>query len=634
MAQRGIRRPARPAPTSTARKVAGLKLPAGATTTSANQVAALQQMTSVETQPSQPLPRDAFPAAFGPGTPLLPAAINPPNPATGQQDPRRYEYDVSFNLTNDHRLVPWKTLRDAADGVDLIRRCIEVRKVEIQQLEWDITVTPRAEETAEVASSDDRRKLRQSYSSQIGRLIDFWSTPDQGNGYSWSDWVGMLLEEHLVLDALSIYPRMTRGRQLHSLEIIDGATVKPLLDAYGNRPTAPDPAYQQWLYGFPRGEYTDTGTADWEGAAGSLIYRPRVVRSWTPYGYSQVEQALTSADIYLRRQDWMRQEYTSGTMPTTFLKTDAQIGQLTPQQYRAWNATLNDFLAGDTEARHRLQMLPLGFDPVPTQDASERYKADYDEFLVKLLCAHLDVQPEEIGFTPRQGLGGAGHGETQQDVTYRKAIRPMCRWLVDILNHVSRAYLGMPQELTFQFLGLESEDEATADQVGQSRVQTGRATLNEDRDRIGLPRYDFPEADMPFVSDNRGLVFLAGASELAPPGTTVSPPQFKPSGGTQPAVADAEPGQQAPETDQPPQPSTAAKAELAAYRKWAKGSHGRPFEFEHLTKAQAGTAGVDLARAAFKAAGDAGGREVRVDRPRSPDRPVHPGPTAGFRWGG
>jgi hypothetical protein len=61
----------------------------------------------------------------------------------------------------------------------------------------------------------------------------------------------MLLEDLLVIDAATIYPRYSRAGGLYSLDVIDGATIKPLIGEDGRAPDAPDPAYQQILQGVP-----------------------------------------------------------------------------------------------------------------------------------------------------------------------------------------------------------------------------------------------------------------------------------------------------------------------------------------------------------------------------------------------
>lgn len=611
----------------------GATIPAGSQITDAtSMLGALQARTTRGIDGSTPLPRDEqYWALMGPGAPLYPSPLNSPNPATGQADPRRWQYPVSWNITQDTgRLVDWSTLRHAAREVDLISQCIRVRRTEQSELEWDITLTRRTIEANGITSTQDKNELLKKYTPQIARLIDFWSEPDKTNGFSWAEWVEQVIHESLVTDAVSIYPQCTYGGKLLSLNLVDGSTVKPLLDERGNRPHPPAAAYQQWLYGFPRGEYTssDADDPDWSGAAGSLIYKPRFLRIESPYGYSPVEQALVSAELWLRRQQWMMAEYTQGTTPRMILK--AAGVQYTPEQLRAYEDVLNDYYGGSTGNRHRIRLFPDGFDPSLTEDAAERYKPDYDEFLVKLLCAHMDVQPQEIGFTPRNGLGGAGHGESQESITYRKALRPTARWLVGIMNQISYAYLDMPRDLTFQFLGLDEEGETEADTLEEKRYRSGRSTLNETRDAAGKPRYDFDEADKPMLVTERGVVFLEGSSKLVEPGELVTPVQAPPLQGppegpdsdvdpSVPVVAAREakeakqsessttPATQAgadKDTAKADTPADAAKAELAAYYRWAKkGGRSRPFEFTVVTKTDAVLHEIPLDRVVFKAGG-------------------------------
>src|SRR6185369_2406590 len=181
------------------------------------------------------MPRDPFPYAFGPGTPLLPAPLDPTRPDTGRAEPRIYEYPVSWNIPGiNHRLVPWQVLRQAAN-VGVIRDCIRIRKNEVTSLEWDITLTQDAVEAAQrkdpgKSRADIEQDLQKQLADVRQRVTAFWKKPDRGNGLAFGDWMTEALEEHLVLDALAIYPRFTYGGELYSLEILDGSTIKPLLD--------------------------------------------------------------------------------------------------------------------------------------------------------------------------------------------------------------------------------------------------------------------------------------------------------------------------------------------------------------------------------------------------------------------
>jgi SPP1 gp7 family putative phage head morphogenesis protein len=548
---------------------------------------------------ANPLPRTDPAVAFGPGMPLFPAAIDPVRPDTGRPEPRFNEYPVSSNLPGvSDRLVPWKVLRDAADAGGLPRRCIEIRKAEVTTLDWTITLTKQAVEAAQAGTSKPRSEvdqaLRQRMSPEIVRCTRFWEKPDRGQDEDFAEWLSKLLEEHLVLDAVAIYPRLTYGGELYALEILDGSTIKPLRDHRGGRPAAPQPAFQQILWGFPRGEFIadidDDGAVLNGFAADRLVYKRRNVRAHTPYGYSAVEQALEDVDVWLRRRKWIRDEYTEGTIPTGLLLNEGTSGW-TPAQTLEYETALNDTYGGSTAARHRMRVLPPGLKPVTEPDVAERYKPEYDLFLIKQIASHFDVTIAELGFTEQGGLGSTGWHEGQADVQQRKGTLPTLRWLQQLLTSVSRTHLGMPPELEFRFLGLEEEDEAAADQVAQNRIQWGRMTLNEDRDRLGQPRYDFAEADKPMMMTSRGMVFVEGASERVPPGTVSGPAKAAEGDGTSEGETSEEPASEddtraAGDGEEAEARGDAVKAELAAFHRWARRNPNasRPFVCEVLTK--------------------------------------------------
>lgn len=589
-------------------------------------VLAQQQLQTLGEQAA--LPRDVFPYQFGPGVPLFPAPLDPVRPDSGRAEPRIYEYPVAWNVPGaETRLVPWQVLRRAANTA-LLRDCIRIRKNEVVGLDWDIVISQRAVETAQrekpdAARADVERDLRDRLSPEIDRCAEFWRMPDKSNGYTFEQWITQALEEHLVLDALAIYPRYTFGGDLFSLEVLDGSTIKPLLNERGGRPLPPYPAFQQILYGFPRGEFTADTTAGADGApvidsgyqSDQLIYQRREVRTFSPYGMSAVEQSLTDLDLWLKRMAWMRAEYTDGVMPAGWMKNNGE-SSWTPQQLASYEREFNDYYGGLTEQRQRFRILPPGIELAEgRQGADERYKPDYDLHLLKLVVAHFDLTIAELGFTEAKGLGSSGYHEGQENVQERKGTRPDLKWFSTVLTDISRTHLNMPAELEFRWLGLDDEDQTAADELNRNRYQGGGLTLNEWRDEMGRPRYNFPEADMPQIVTQRGVVFLEGASELAPPGELVQPMQAPPAKDN-PEGAAAQPGGEPVEgsddgqpgaAERPPAPQpkpsdasqdldesrqeetddAAKKAELAAYRKFvAKGTRSRPFRWQHHTAAE------------------------------------------------
>ena len=603
--------------------------PAAATFSPA-QVAALLGSVSVNGQVTgvmNPLPRTDPMVAFGPGVPLIPAPLDPVRQDTGRPETRLTEYPVSTNIPGiTDRLVPWKVLRDAAGVGGLARRCIEIRKNEVATLDWTITIAQGAAEKAQadnpgMARADIEAELGRRLGPEIARCTKFWEEPNPREGENFAEWVSKLLEEHLVLDALAIYPRLTYGGDLYALEITDGSTWKVLRDNSGGRPQPPQPAYQQILWGFPRGEFVadtdDEGNIVNGYRSDRLIYKRRNVRTFTQYGYSAVEQALEDIDVWLRRRKWIRDEYTEGTVPTGMIRNDGTTGW-TAEQILDYERSLNDAYSGQTGERHRLRVLPPGFHLETNQDIAEKYRPDYDLYLIKQIASHFDVTIAELGFTEAHGLGSTGWHEGQADVQHRKATLPTLRWLQQLLTTISRKHLGMQAELEFKFLGLEEEDEAAADAVADARVGSGRMTYNEDRDRQGLPRYPFPEADMPIVRTQRGVIFLEGASKLAPPGELISPIDAPPlkdddANGVPDRLEASEDGSQ---DEASGEHAEAVKTELAAFRRWSKKnpSPRRPFEFQVVTKADAPDLAFDN-RVAF-AGGEAGPKAADLDSAR------------------
>lgn len=479
------------------------------------------------------LPREANLGSvpFAPGVPILPGAINPVR-ADGRPDPRRYEFQVAQNINvTETRLVPFKTLRAAADQIDILRRCVEVIKQKMVGLEWDIVLGEDAVEKV-MAESGEKSSIRamqlakDKYSDEINRLRQFWEMPDKANGLIFADWLNMALEEVLVLDAWAVWPQASVGGDILGLQILDGSTIKPLIDDRGMRPTY-GAAFQQILFGFPRSEFAapvEGEEADGEFSSDELAYMVRNRRTNTVYGFGPVERSLTLADIYLRRQQWLRAEYTDGVLPELMFTTDANFGS-DPDLLRAYENVFNDNLAGMTEQRKRATILPGGVTPVQFEGYGEKFKDVLDEYLVNSICGHFGVLPTEIGFAPKTGLGGAGFQQGQAESSEVIGIMPLANWTARMLSQLSYSWLGMPRELEFKFQPSGRNDSAGLAGEMDIKRKNGGLTLNEQRSREGLPLIEAPEADQPMIVTSAGTFFITdeGLTPIAEPAAPTTP---------------------------------------------------------------------------------------------------------------
>ena len=568
-------------------------LPAGSVTMTEQdmRVAALNQIAQNYGN-STPLPRNPWLAGvpFGPGTPITPGAINPVR-EDGRPDPRRYEFQVAQNINiTETRLVPFKTLRASADQIDILRRCIEVIKNKVTGLDWDITLgTDASEKIAATSGGDHVRamaKAREKYTDEITRLREFWENPDRSNGLTFSDWLMIALEEILVVDAWAIWPQRSVGGDLYGLQILDGGTIKPLLDDRGMRPMAPNAAFQQILYGFPRAEFTandDDPSADGEFTSDDLQYLVRNRRTTSVYGFSPTERALPLADIYLRRQQWIRAEYTDGVLPELMFTTDENWGT-NPDLLRAYENIFNDDLAGQTEQRKRLRLLPAGMTPIQFDGYGEKFKDTLDDYLITSICGHYGVQPSEIGFSPKSGLGGAGFSEGQSESAESIGTQPLVNWISKMLTNISYTYLGMPRELEFRLMTSKRLDNESNARKNQIEVTSGGKTINERRSELGLPLLDTPQADMPILQAG-GTTFLFSPDGIIDAATASTAPAL--AGPNAEAVAPtteigAKPKKE-PTVLEEEEIDNETKTEVKAFMKWAnKGKRARLFEFKAL----------------------------------------------------
>ena len=225
---------------------------------------------------------------FGPLEPLRPQA--PPD-VKGRQ----FDYPFGANLNYIPRSeggISFQDLRALADALPLLCAVIETRKDQVAAQNY--SVRPRAR--AEVPDA----------SARVDKALAFLARPDRR--HSFGDWLRMVLEDVLVIDAATIYPRFSRSGALYALDIVDGATIKPLIGEDGRSPEPPDPAYQQVLHGVPAADFS----------ADELLYLPRNRRAHRLYGLSPVEQIALTVNIALRRDAATLDYYRAGSSPDAF----------------------------------------------------------------------------------------------------------------------------------------------------------------------------------------------------------------------------------------------------------------------------------------------------------------------------
>jgi len=385
-------------------------------------------------------------AWFGPLEPL-PAVVQ--DPEKEGVAGRAFDYPTGYNLTITPRhgeAVSFRQLRTLADSYDLLRIVIETVKDQIETQQWIIKpVDPKAK-------PDSRCKA----------ITDFLRRPDGINEHA--TWLRMLLEDMLVMDAATIYPRRTKGGTLYALEIVDGATIKPILDATGRTPFPPEAAYQQVLKGLPAVNYTRD----------ELLYFPRNRRSNRVYGFGQVEQIIMTVNIALRRQLHQLEFYSEGNTPDLIFGVPSTWQPNQIKQMQLWW----DTLINTTASRRKAKFIPGDVKPYDTKEKA--LKDEFDEWLARVVCFCFSISPQP--FIKDMNRATA---ETSQEASKEDGKGPRMLWVKRLHDFIIRQYFGYT-DIEFGWQDQTASDPLVQAQIDQIYLASNVIGPEEVRARIGM----------------------------------------------------------------------------------------------------------------------------------------------------
>jgi HK97 family phage portal protein len=431
-----------------------------------------------------------------PVTPVAPGAAG-----------RQFDYPVGVNLTYTPRvteLTSFGQLRALADRCDLVRLAIETRKDQMASMVWSVTGLDDSKEIA----NDPREKA-------ITALL---KRPD--GVHSWQSWLRMLMEEVMVTDAPSLYVRRRNNGELFGFELIDGTTIKPLVDDGGRRPLPPSPAYQQVLKGIPAVDYTSD----------ELVYTPRNPRVHKFYGFSPVEQIILTVNIALRRMASQLQYFTEGNMPAAYASLPADWSG---EQIKQFQAYWDSVIEGDQGYKRKVRFVPAGTKVESVKDAP--LKDEFDEWLARVVCYAFSLPP--TAFVKQQNRSTS---ETQQEAALKEGLAPLMVWVKEVMDHLIQVHMGCP-DLQFRWIEEESLDPGVQATILTTYQKQGAYTINEIRAKLGEDPISEPGGDAYLIFTATGAVPLEQV--MAPPPPPVAP--VDPSNPDQPPKG----GKPAPEPD-------------------------------------------------------------------------------------
>ncbi|HYA07497.1 MAG TPA: phage portal protein [Xanthobacteraceae bacterium] len=408
-------------------------------------------------------------AAFQPGSALFSPGVPPV--ATWPQPIRRFDLHEGVNLNRTPRVYEafgFAQLRSFAN-VELVRLCIETRKDQVERLDWQVR-------------TKINRKPRTDSAERIAKATKLLRKPDGVTVFD--TWLRQVMEDVLAIDAATIERRRNRRGDLHALEVVDGSTIKVLVDHNGRLPLAPDPAYQQIIKGTI---WNDLTTQD-------IIYSPRNLRPGHLYGFGPVEQTIVTLNTLIKRQTQQLAYFTEGTVPQGLLSVP---DGWTPDQVREWQDWLDSRLAGNLAERAKLVSVPngtkyQGFKESPIKD-------EFDEWLARVVCYAFSIPP-----TPFIKQMNRGTAQEDQDRAMEEGLSPILKWAKRLFDGIIQDDLGF-SDLEFVWMSIRDIDIEKQARVHDLYLRNGTYSINDVRDDLGMEQIG-PEGDGHYVYVGTGAM--------------------------------------------------------------------------------------------------------------------------------
>lgn len=428
--------------------------------------------------------------------------------ATNANQIERYTVPMGANqqLMNNRKpgaTVTYDQLRNMSRFHDVSRSCINIRKRQLTNLEWDIVPTDDADAKRYVKDIPVLKawfKTIGGYNMKMRRLLE------------------IMVEDYLVIDAVVLAKRKTRDNTFLGFVPVDGTTIKLLVDQYGGTPMPPQYAYEQWIRGSKVGEFK----------ADQIVYDILNPRSDSPYGFSVMESLIMNVEQSLKVQMYNAAYFTDGTTPEGFFGVPDNWTKDQIQQYQEFFDAL---IGGDPRLQRRLKFVPSGGSGyTATKTFDFKAMEPYMMWLMRVTASLFGVMPQELGFTDEVNKS---NGLEQTDISKRNSIVPMTNAISEIFTQVLQtetiglmedgkvtSTMGPFPELKFVFKGIDVKDERLESEVTERQIKSGLISIDEWRKDNGLEPIGMSE---PFVLAGNTVVLVKDIPTIS--SNTANPPE-------------------------------------------------------------------------------------------------------------
>jgi phage portal protein BeeE len=400
--------------------------------------------------------------------------------------------------------ISYDTLRRAAMSVHIIRICIQTLKQKVTKTKWVIQNT-----------DINKRKIKGD-DKRIKEIEELLRHPNSNNE-SFRTLMDKIIEDLLVLDAVSLEKTRYPDGKLAELFFVDSSTIRPVYDEKGDQDIEIplkvkgndgeiedlEVSYVQVLnnsqYGGP--ESGDIVAAWPKKDFIHFHMNPQGAMEAFGYGLSPIEGILSVVANILNADNYNSTYFEEGAFPPIILQLIGQVNQRDLEAYREY---LVSELTGNfhrpaimaTEKAESLQIHNL-------KDNSNRDMQfmEYQNWLAKLCCAMYGLSPQDIGLTDTTGSKSVA--DEQSEISNSKGYSSILHLLQEVINEdIIWKDLGY-EDLEFHWVATDIQNPQEESMMYDRDLRNGTLTLNEVREKRGEIPYA-KWADEPMILTGEG----------------------------------------------------------------------------------------------------------------------------------
>lgn len=419
--------------------------------------------------------------------------MNDPNPSRGLafDQKQRLPYKIQKGLRKPGR-ISYDVLRKAGKGVHVARICINVLKEMVTKTPWVIKmIDPQAKK-------DDAR---------IKEVTDLFKHPNL-NDETMRTLLDKMLEDLLVLDAVTIEKTRYPDGRLAELHYVDAATIRPVYNEHGQQNVMiPITDKKDVVHDLPVSYVQILNNSQYGGPeSGDLVaawpkkdflyfnMHPQGAMEDFGYGMSPLESVIMVVSNILNADNYNSSYFEEGSFPPIIIQLLQQIDQRDLNAYR-------EYLYSELQGNFHRPAVMAGQNKMEVIDLKNKSAKDmefmeYMMFMSKLLCAAYGLAPQDIGLT--DAVGSKNVAETQKDLSLAKGYSSVLHLIKEVFNQeIVWKDFGY-EDMEFDWVSEDSTNPKDAVDMYDKGLRNGSITLNEARQKQGFQPYE-SWADKPMV---------------------------------------------------------------------------------------------------------------------------------------